>query len=419
VAESVIEYVAEQAIRHRDALRAKGQTARHVRADLKKAGKYDSRRDLDLRKLAGACYGHAAESKLRQLAGMRAAGFVAEAVEAVDHTTFRDLLGAEAVEAVEVGYNTVESPVDMLTTVVDGGMDPNNEKLYPYKAAADSPSQDVAPGMEYPKTNFRGYKVRSPIPVKHGLIALFTLETFMANERLQFLDELGEVGRVVRLAQVQKRMRPALGIVNNWTTVSAAGTATTADTYVATGRANLIDDLNLANGPTAFDALMRVFSDQVHPLTGKPIRVGSPDVLTVRNNLFTLQTLITGVKEIRTTTGGVEFVSGNPVAVGTVMTDEEAYNLLTTEAGVEATALSAAEASSVIVVGNFQRAFRTRVVKPFETFEAGPGDTNEGDFASVADPAFLQDVVYGVKGRIWEVSFTHDPYEVLFAYNAD
>jgi hypothetical protein len=201
--------------------------------------------------------------------------------------------------------------------------------------------------------------------------------------------------------------------------VSAAGTETTADTYVASGRANLISDLNLANGPSELDRLRRIFAAQTHPLTGRPIRVGSLNILTVENNLYTLS-VVTGVKEIRTTTGSVEYVSPNPVAIaGQPMADPEVYNLLTTEAGVEATALSAAEASSVVVVGNFKRAFRTRVVKPFEVFEAGTGDRNEGDFASVADPGFLQDVVYGVKARIWEVSYTYDPYEVLFAYNAD
>jgi hypothetical protein len=418
MADSVIEYIAEQAVAHGPALRSKNLTPAAIRAKFVAEGKYAPRRDLHLDKLAFAVYGRdKAPRKLQEFARLRAAGWAGEAVEAVDHTAFRDLLGAEAIEAVEVGAAMVDAPMDQWTTEVDGGNDPNNEKLIAYKAAAQNPSQDVAPGMEYPKTGFAGYKVRTPVPVKHGLIALFTLETVMANERLQFLDELGEVGRVVKLAQVQKRLRPVLGIVNNWTTVSASGTETTADTYVASGRSNLISDLNFANGTDELDRLSDIFLNQVHPLTGKPIRVGSLNILTVGQN-HTLDRVI-GVKEIRRTSGSVEYISTPRTQVGQVMTDPEVYNLLTTEAGVEATALSAAEAVTAVVVGNFKRAFRTRVVKPFEVFEAGTGDRNEGDFASVADPGFLQDVVYGVKARIWEVSYTYDPYEVLFAYNAD
>lgn len=418
MAESVMEFVCEQAVRFTP--QQGPGVARKVIRKLEAEKKFDARRDLDFRAVSRKLFGgeHAAENRLRRIAATRSE-WVGEATEAVDLTAFRDILGTVTVDAVEEGAAEVNSPADELVETVDAGSDPNNERLVPYKAAATDPSRDVAPGTEYPKTGFASYKVRAPVPNKHGLVAQLTLETYKANDRKQFLDSLKEVGRVVELERVRRKLRLPLGITNNWTLVSAAGGATTANTYATTaGRANWVVDLNLANGPKEIDRLQQKFGAMTHPLTGEPIDVGGGRVFTVRNNLYTV-TNAANVREIRTTTSGVEYVTGNPVSVdGPILSDVRAYTLLTTEAGVEGTALSAAEASTVVVMGNFKRAFKWREVEDLVTFEAGPGDMNESD-AQSWPPAFYQDIVYAVKARWWGAGYVHDPYEVLFAYDQD
>lgn len=415
MAASATEWVAETVLRHLPA-RGPGFGRAFVREAF--AQKKFAPSQLHLTELARGVYGPAWEARLRQVSAR--SGWVGESTEAVDLSAWRDIVGAVATEAIEAGYQQTVSQVDQLVgTWTSSTDDPNNELLVPYPSAATDPSRDVAPGTEYPKTGFTHYAIRTPVPVKHGLIAQLTLEVVRANRRQQFLDALGEVGRVVGLEMVRRKLRLVLGITDSYTVVTPAGVATTTATYVTTaGRANLLDDLNLANGPAEIDRLERQFVNMTHPLTGEPIDVTPTAMFTTRANKYTLSNAAM-VNEIRTTTGGVEMITGNPVSFsGPIITDVRATTLLTTEAGLEASPLSAAEAATFVAIGDFQRAFKWREVEPLTTFEAGPGDMNEAGNVTWA-PAFYQDVTYACKARWWGVGFVYDPYAVLAAYNND
>lgn len=414
MAHSVTEWLAETVVRHTPG-RGPGFGRAFVREAV--AQKKFDRRQLHLTELAKTLFGPTFESRLQTVSSR--GQWVGEAEEAVDLTAWRDIVGAVATEAIEAGYQQVVSPVEQLVADWDSADDPNNPLLVPYPGAATDTSRDVAPGTEYPKTGFSHYSIKTPVPVKHGLIAQLTLELVLANRRQQFLDALAEVGRVVGLEMVRRKLRLVLGITQNYTVVTPAGGETTTATYVTTaGRANLVVDLNLADGPKEIDRLQQKFVGMTHPLTGEPIDVQPTAMFTVPANKYTLANAA-NVQEIRTTVSSVELITGNPVTFsGPIITDVRAPGLLTTEAGVEVGALSAAEAATFVVLGDFQRAFRWRKVRDLETFEAGPGDMNESA-GTTWPPAFYQDVVYACKARWWGCGFVYDPYVVLAAYNQD
>ena len=415
MANSVTEWLCETAKAHTPA-NGPGFGRRLVR-EMTAAKKFSPDR-LHLTELAAGCFGPAWESRLRQVSARH--GWVAESTEAVDLTAWRDIVGAVATEAIEVGYQQAVSPVEQLC---DDWMsqddDPVNELLVPYPTVATDVSKDVAPSMEYPKTAFNHYSVVAPVPVKHGLIAQLTLEVVKANRRKQFLDALGEVGRVVGLEQVRRKLRLVLAITNNYTTVTPAGVRTTRNTFVTTaGAANLVTDLNLANGAAEIDRLERKFADMRHPLTNEPIDVVPTGMFTTRGNRYALAKAAT-VSEIRETSGAVQSISPNPVNfAGPILSDVRAQRLLESEAGIEGSALTAGEAATVTVLGDFKRAFKWRKVEDMTTFEAGPGDTNESADGAKWPPAFFQDVVYACKARWWGCPFVYDPYAVVFAYTA-
>jgi hypothetical protein len=415
MANSVTEWIVETTIKH---LPSHGPGfGRQVVDGLIEAKKFRPD-NIHLTVLASSIFGPTWETKLRRLSSL--AQWVGESTEAQDLTAWRDIVGAVSTEAIETGYQQAVSPVEQLVgNWQSQDDDPNNELLIPYPSAAVDASKDVAPGMEYPKTGFTHYSIVAPVPVKHGLIAQLTLEVAKANRKKQFLDSLGEVGRVVGLEEVRRKLRIVLGITKNYTTVTPDGTRTTRDTYVTTaGSANLISNLNLANGPSEIDRLERMFADMKHPLTGEPIDIVPTGMFTTRGNKYSLSQAAM-VEEIRVTSGSTVNISGNPVSFsGPIMTDVRAQRLLETEAGIEGGALSAAEAATFTAVGDLPAAFKWRLVHALMTFEAGPGDMNElGEVKW--PPAFYQDVVYACKARWWGCPFVYDPYRVVAAYKSD
>lgn len=416
MANSVTEYICESTLK---AIPGHGPgVGRQLVRGLIEAKKFTPDQ-IHLTELAKGCFGTAWESRLQTVSARRGQ-WVGEATEAVDLTAWRGILGAVTTERMEAGYQQATSPVEDLVGVWESQQDDvNNELLVPYPSAATDPSRDVAPGTEYPKTNFTQYSIRVPVPVKHGLIAQLTLETARANRKRQFLDALFETGRVVGLEMVRRKLRLLLGITQNYTVVTANGTATTTATYVTTaGRLNLITDLNLANGPKELDRLLQVFANMSHPLTGEPIDLEVSAMFTTRGNAYTLANA-TGVQQIRTTTSGVEYVGPNPVSFdGPIVTDVRAQRLLTSEAGIEAGAMSAAEAATFTAIGDFKAALKWREADPFRTFEAGPGDQNESADRTWA-PDFYQDIVYACKARWWGCGFVYDPYRLMAAYKSD
>jgi hypothetical protein len=404
MADSVTEWVAETALKH-GASQGPGFARRLVR-ELAEHKKVVLRDHLHLTRLAKTLFGeHTWEQRLHRVSAR--AEWVGEATEAVDLTAWRDILGVVAVEQMEVGYREATSVVDQLHGEVPSEDEPENQMTIPYPSVATDPGQDTAPGTEFPKTGFAGYKIRTPLPVKHGLIAQLTFEVVRANRRKGFLDALMEVGRVVGREKVYRLLKLIVGVTNNYTVVSVDGTATTRNTFVTTaGAKNLLTDLNLANGPKEIDRLQQLFSNMLDPLTGEPIEVTGSTVLTSRANLYTFNEAAQ-VQEIRTTVSGVETVTGNPVTWnGAVVTDIRLPKVLVTYLG-----LTAAQAATWVAMGDFVRAFKWRRVRDFETEEAGPDDPTW-------PPAFYQEIVYACRG-LWEgCPFVADPYAVLSAYNA-
>ena len=400
MANSVTEWLVETALKH-GADRGPGIGGQLVREAI--AAKKFTPHQLNLRELAIGCFGGLTwEARMKRYSSQ--AGWVQEATEAVDLSAFRSIIGTNVAAVMQDTYTESTSVVDQLVGTYDSSSDdPLNELTIPLPAIATDNGRDVAPGTDYPRTGFSPWYISAPRPDKYGLIAVLTMELVRANRTKQWLDAASEVARKVAIEEVKRKLRLVLGITNNYTR-----NGTTYNTYLTSGdRVNLVNDLNLANGPAELDRLDRLFGNMVHPATGEPMDIEANTILTVRGNLYSVKNAA-GVTEIRTTEGDVTTLAGSPFTwSGPILYDKRAQSMLDAEGG-----LSTTEAATWMAMGDFQKAFLWREMEPFHTFEVGPNDESW-------PPAFFQDIVYGCKARFWGTGFVADPFRVVAGYNAD
>lgn len=360
---------------------------------------------LNLRELAEACLGrHTFEHTLRTF-GARA-GWVSEAIEGVDLSTFRSVVAANVGAVQERAYQDSKSVVDQLlgTAPDDAGTDPMQTRKDPVEGVATDPPRDVAPGTDYPRTGFSPFYTEAPIPDKVGLIACLTMEMVKANQVQRFIRGNEEVARKVGVEERKRKLRVVVGVTNNY-----RRNGTGYNTYLTAGdRVNRLTDFIVGNGPDELDRLAQVFEAMTNPFTGEPMDVDPKAILSTRGNQLRLREII-GTRTVRITSGSQEFEAPveNPFDfAGEVLTDRYVYNLLVNERG-----LTAAVAKTWVMIGDPQRAFKWREVEPFRTYEVGPNDP-------AWPPAFFQDVVYATKSSFWGVAYVADPFAVAEGYNS-
>lgn len=347
-----------------------------------------TKEQFHLKELAQAAFGESWEAPMRRVSSQRA--WVKEAATgSTDVSAFRDVIASMTIAEVETGYEEATSIIGDLFDTWETPDAPTGTKDIFERFSATGQVKSVAPGTEYGRSNFQGLKVTAPEPVKHGLIGVLTLEAVKENDSKGFLKDSLDVGRQVGDYVNDLRIRVLTGLTNNY-----VQNGTAYNTYLGSGAwINQLDDWDISTGPVAFDRANRLFSQLVHPITGRSIRVTPTAVLAMPAQHFQIRS-IAKATEVRVTSGSTTTVGANPLDDINPIKDQEVRRLFLAESGLTAT-----QVDTHVWYGDFKRAFWERVVEPFNVFET----------ADETDIAFFQDVVYAVKGRYWGVPFARNP----------
>jgi hypothetical protein len=408
MADNVTEFIVETVKRVNGAQPGIGKAfVREMRQSGKLQPRSNGTNGLHLTKLAKACFGDAWEARLRYVSERKA--WAKEGAEGVDLSAFNDITGAVLVEAVEVGHTQAVTVADQLCGVWQSGENPMDEATIPEFGVSPDEAMDVPAGQAYPRAGFQQIWVKAPRPNKFGLIAALTLEVVKANQVSQFLDAAEEVGRVVGTEEAERKIKVAIGATNNY---NRLGSQT--NTYLTSGAyANSLTDFVIANGPAEVDRLFQLSAAMTHPVTGKNITFTPTGVLTVPGNMFSARQVFNAT-EYRTpnSTTAVSIAAGNPLGVNfQPMADPHVQRIAALGAASGGLGLTAAKAKTLLIIADFQRAFKWRQVEPFSVFETG--DLSNDSWP----PSFFEDVVYAVKARSWGCAFVREPRFAYRGYN--
>lgn len=319
----------------------------------------------------------------------------------VDVTAFSETVGSVMSDEIEDAWEAATSDVENLVSTYPT---PNSlrEKVIDDKGVATDKAQTVGEAQEYPKTGVTGNRTTIPAAEKIGLLADVTLEATIEDEVAERLDLARMVGDEVGQEWRERIWKVILGIVNNF---KRNGTSYNTYSTSSPWGSNKLTDFDQADGPAEFDRLDMLFEGMVNPNTGRPVKVGGDrDILVPRANYLRTRSTV-NTQEIRTTTGGVEVVQGNPVGgLSDPMTDPYIVALLT------AAGYTTTEIANFVLYGDFDRAFSVRIVRPFEVLER--------DMETASDVGFRQDIVYAAKARIIGAPFVRRPWHVAMAYKS-
>jgi hypothetical protein len=364
-----------------------------------KEKKFNSRLDFDNRQAAEAAFGIGWGLQLDRICKMNASGrLVAESIDGTDPSAFISTLSSIYTAEVQRGYDLAKSSVDDLffqyPTPDRLGEITVNMELMPTEKA-----REVAPGQPYPQTDFNGYNVTIPKPVKGGLIAYVLLEHMTEGQTADRLDAAFRVGEQVALQEKEDKLSVLLGITNPYRQNGSALT-----TYLTSGSwVNALDDFNQVNGPEEFDRAERLFDAMVDPITGQIINVGeNVNIYVPRSNLIRTRKNVSAT-ELWTESGAtpnLTVVSSNPVQGLTAPNADRMARKLLIDSGV-----SSAITDTYVIYGDFQRAFGYRIVRPFEVMEM--------DTEMASEVGFRQDIIYACKARKWAKAFVRNPRYVV------
>lgn len=366
------------------------------------------REDISLLEMAGSFMGENWEEKLDRHYGMMRGGgvyehYLRESADAVDASGFAAIGGQLLIDVVRERYKLATYKSDKMITRVPVG---NNLGTYiePWLSDVLDEGAVVNQLQPYPFTQFTHQTVTYPAPVKKGRILAITMEMLKADKTGQAFEAAESLGKRMGLQVHKDRLRVFLGITNNHT---FNGTALS--TYLTTGSwINKVTDFALTNW-TSINRIEQLWAQMVDPVTGEVIDVDPSSAiwLTMSAARYTAKRILnaTEVRSGDITTGtGDQTVSMNPLdGEYSLVSDKHARKLLIAEGG-----LTAAQADTVNVFGDFKRAFVEREVFPLTTDQAAPNNIWE----------FTRDIALAVRGRVFNVQGVRDPRYVIYAYNA-
>lgn len=417
MANSAQSWVCETARAHPDRPGLARDLVRQMRREKKFHPRSNGADGLDIRGLAEECFGrYTWEARMREYGARK--GWAAEASgEATDASVFRDFFGAVAIETVEAGYAEAASVANQLVGNWESGTSIQDVATIPEMAASPDKALNVGAGMDYPRAGFSPVGVLAPRPDKFGLIAALTLEMLRANQKTEILDAYTEVGRIVGQEERDRKMRVVMGVTNNYTR-----NGVTTNTYLTSGAyANSLTDFILTNGPKEIDRLLQLAALQAHPIHGREIEFNPTAICVPVGGLFNTrhQTNLAEYTEpvgLQATTPNVSGKSvGNPLGMNfPILAEKSMQRIGVASATAEepGLALSAAVTKTLLIIADFQRAFKWRMVEPFTVFETGD---LSNDYWT---PSFFQDVVWACKARSWGAAFVREPRFAYRGYNA-
>jgi hypothetical protein len=363
--------------------------------------------EISLLEMAGSFMGENWEQKLTHYYDlMRAGNLIAlrESADAVDASGFAAIGGQLLVDRVKERYKIAVGYSDKLITREPVG---NNLGTYiePYLSHVLDEGAVVNSLQPYPYTQFTHQYTTFPAPVKKGRILAIAMEMLKADKTGQAMQAADSLGERMGLQLHKDRLRVILGITNNYIfNGTGLNTYLTAGSYI-----NSITNFTLTNWRSLF-AVNQLWNQMADPVTGEIIDVqggGQKIWLTAQALSWDAKRILnaTTVRAGDITTGlGDQTESANPIeGEYSLIADPHMRRLLTTEGG-----LTAAQADTYNVFGNFKKAFVEREVYPLTITQAAPNNILE----------FTRDIALAVKGSMFNVQGVRDPRFVIRAYNA-
>lgn len=363
--------------------------------------------DISLRELAQSLIGDDWSDHLRTYArrGAENPYDLKESVDAVDSSAFTAITGQLLVDAVKEKYELATKVTDAMfrtLPVTNGNL---GTHVVPYLSDTVDDPASVQQGQVYPATSFQGQYVTLAAPEKFGRVCNVTFEAIFSDLTGQILDSAASVGKRVGLWVEKKRLRIALGLDNNYVfNGSALNTYLTSGAYI-----NSLTNFALTDW-TSIDTLEQLFNGMLDPVLNEPIDIEGAQLLTMPKLKYTAKRILNAT-EVRhgdhDATNAVVTVSNSPLDGGySLMASKHARRQLRTYGA--STFDTDAKADSLVLFGDFKKAFYWRQVFPMQTVQAPPQNPME----------YLQDVVYSVKANVFGVAGVWDPRYVIRAYNA-
>jgi hypothetical protein len=151
------------------------------------------------------------------------------------------------------------------------------------------------------------------------------------------------------------------------------------------------------------NTLQQTMANQTDPVTGLPIQTDIKDIFVIPASIYGMRRIFNAT-EVRSA-GSVSndvLISGNPLGfVPNLYTSRYAQRLLIDEA-----LLSLAEATSLVIAGDFRRAFVWRQVWPVTVTQLPPGNERE----------FNNDIVLSVKASGFGVAAVVEPRYLVYGF---
>jgi hypothetical protein len=372
------------------------------------------REDYSLRETAQAFLGDGWYDRLEQYRG-RSAGGVAlrESETAVDASSFAAITGQLLIDTVREKYEVATLIGDSLFRTVPIGNGNLGVQREPGLRRVKDKPRTVNQGQPYPHAAFDGDYVDYPAPTKFGEICNVTMEMIFADLTGQAIESAESVGEVTGFRKEYAKLAVAAGLVNPYSWNGTAYNTYSATAAVAGGWANQLTDFALTDWRD-MNRVEQLFVNLKDPATGKPIKLTSGKILTVPSQLYNVKRVVHAT-EIRTgntaTAGGTQTVAPNPLEqTYQVMASPHFRQVLTDGEDEVAPAggFTAAQAESVFLIGDFQKAFVWRQVYPLKVTQAPPLNPLE----------FNQDIVLSVKASEFGVAAVRDPRYVARVYTA-
>jgi hypothetical protein len=355
---------------------------------------------IHLRDLAEAFGGPQWHVTLRPGARVRESG--GAHASAIDPSAFASIGGQLLIDEVGEGYESADRTLGQLIDerpITNGNL--GDQIIHRFAGVEDTPDE-IQPGMPYPHTRpgLITYTVRGP--KKYGLKSLVTMEAIFANQTLDIMEGMRDVGEAVQVWEEQAKADVVAGVVNPY-----VRNGTAYNTYLTTGAW-----INKKSGVTVSDwnqlnELEQLFGEMRDPTTGRSVKIRATAIIAmpyrVRNvqRAISATTIYTG--NYPETGVGTTAISDNPMKnAWPVYESRYIYDALI------ASGVSAANAREYVYAGDWKKAFVWRYARKFWTEELPPDSLL----------SWNQDIVFGVKAGTWGSANVKDPLQAALLINA-
>lgn len=277
----------------------------------------------------------------------RNASSVMESSDAVDSTAFSNVTRELLSSAVMEGYENPAFSMSQMFTEFPTRL--SGERV-PGVGNIGDKAESVQEGMPFPHVGFGEDFIDTPQTDKKGLIVPITKEAVFFDRTGLILENARSVGEALGINKEKRCVDVAIGVTNNY-----KWKGTTYNTYQ-----DAVPWINLLAGAeydledwSDVDAAEQLFSEIVDPNTGEPIAV-VPNTLIASPAKKHHVNRILNATEVRYTGSGSESqtIASNPITGIRGMTSQWFYSRL------RASGLTAAQARSVMLLGDPAKAFR-------------------------------------------------------------